>query len=609
LIVNMRVLLTFGTRPEAIKMAPIIEAMAQQPELFEARICVTAQHREMLDDVLDIFNIQPDYDLNLMRQEQTLSSLTARIFDALDPVMSKEDPDWVLVQGDTTTTMAASLVAYYHRIKIGHVEAGLRTHDKLRPFPEEINRRIAGTVADIHFAPTETARENLIREGIDERDILVTGNTAIDALLQVLQRHYDFDQGPLAEIPLDKKILLVTAHRRENFGEPVRAICRALEVIAERYAEDVHIVYPVHLNSNVSGPVHALLSNVSNITLLKPLDYLSFVHLMHQSHIVLTDSGGLQEEAPSLGKPVLVLRSVTERPEAVEAGTARVVGTQAEQIVREVEHLLADSTAYAKMASAVNPYGLGRAADQIVKYIAPRQPATSFQTHTYQISKKDIPTKIDKQVSESTDKKHMELQYWIRLSRELTRDCVTETEKEEVLLQVCYEKTFPRYKESLYLDDDSFMGKKILDVGCGPHCGIIGFRGCEKYGIDPLIEGYIHIGYPLSRHGVDYYNCRSEEMPFGNKFFDVVICVNALDHVDDLAVTIKEIARVLKGGGKFISQLNFHNCARKTEPICLNHERISKHCDASQLQLKKAIYQYHVPEMEEDRYYYEFSKQ
>jgi UDP-N-acetylglucosamine 2-epimerase (non-hydrolysing) len=361
----MKVLFVFGTRPEAIKMAPIIQAMARQPELFEARICVTGQHREMLDHVLDRFNIQPHYDLDLMTQEQTLSGLTADIFYVLDPVILKESPDWLLAQGDTTTTMAASLAAYYRHVRVGHVEAGLRTHDKLHPFPEEINRRIASTVADIHFAPTETARENLIREGTDERTIVVTGNTAIDALFQILQRGYDFHKGPLADIPFDKRILLVTAHRRENFGRPVRSICKALEVIASSYADDVHIVYPVHLNPNITRPVHALLSNIPNITLLEPLPYHAFIHLMNRSHIVLTDSGGLQEEAPSLGKPVLVLRRVTERPEAVQAGTAQVIGTETERIVQETRRLLDNPAAYTEMANAVNPYGDGHAAERI----------------------------------------------------------------------------------------------------------------------------------------------------------------------------------------------------------------------------------------------------
>jgi UDP-N-acetylglucosamine 2-epimerase (non-hydrolysing) len=366
---NIKVLFIFGTRPEAIKMAPVIEAMALRPEFFDIRICVTAQHRQMLDNVLALFNIQPDYDLDLMSQKQALSGLTARIFDTLDTVIYKENPDWVLVQGDTTTTMVASVVAYYHRAKVGHIEAGLRTHDKFQPFPEEINRRIASIVADLHFAPTESAQTNLIHEGIDKRNILVTGNTVIDALLQAVQLKYDFENGPLAKIPFDKRILLVTAHRRENFGEQIKSICRALTVIAKHYASDVHVVYPVHLNPNIWEPVHTLLSGVSNITLLKPLDYLSFVHLMNQSHIVLTDSGGLQEEAPSLGKPVLVLRGVTERPEAVEAGTARVIGTKTERVVQEVERLLDDSAEYTRMANAVNPYGDGHAAERICEQL------------------------------------------------------------------------------------------------------------------------------------------------------------------------------------------------------------------------------------------------
>jgi UDP-N-acetylglucosamine 2-epimerase (non-hydrolysing) len=361
----MKMLFVFGTRPEAIKMAPVIEAMARRADSFDTRICVTAQHREMLDHVLTVFGIQPDYDLDLMVHEQTLSSLTARALEALDAVICKEDPDWLLVQGDTTTAMTASLAAYYHRVKVGHIEAGLRTHDKYQPFPEEINRRLAGTLADLHFAPTESAQANLVREGIDRRNIIVTGNTVIDSLLSAVQLQYEIGAGPLAGIPFDKRIILVTAHRRENFGEPIRAICRALAGIAKNHPDDVHVVYPVHLNPNIREPVHALLSGHSNITLLDPLDYLSFVHLMNRSHIVLTDSGGLQEEAPSLGKPVLVLRNKTERPEAVDAGTARLIGTKAERIIEETERLLNNSAAYEQMANAVNPYGDGRAAERI----------------------------------------------------------------------------------------------------------------------------------------------------------------------------------------------------------------------------------------------------
>jgi UDP-N-acetylglucosamine 2-epimerase len=361
----MKVLFVLGTRPEAIKMAPIIEVMARRPELFDLRICVTAQHREMLDNVLPLFDIRPDYDLDLMRENQTLAELTADILGAIDPVICREEPDWILVQGDTTTAMAAALAGYYRHVKIGHVEAGLRTYDKLQPFPEEVNRRTTAILADTHFAPTKQAEANLLREGVDVRRIVVTGNTVIDALLQVVGRGYDFTTGPLAQIPFDKRILLVTAHRRENFGEPLQAICKALDVISRRHAEDLQIIYPVHLNPQVRNPVRALLTGLSNVTLLEPLDYLSFVHLMNRSYMVLTDSGGLQEEAPSLGKPVLVLRNKTERPEAVQAGTARLVGTKTERIVAETESLLNDSTLYEQMANAANPYGDGRAAERI----------------------------------------------------------------------------------------------------------------------------------------------------------------------------------------------------------------------------------------------------
>ncbi|HUT30669.1 MAG TPA: UDP-N-acetylglucosamine 2-epimerase (non-hydrolyzing) [Sedimentisphaerales bacterium] len=361
----MKVLIVFGTRPEAIKMAPIIEVMARRPEVFDLRICATAQHREMLDNVLPLFDIQPDYDLDLMRENQTLAELTADILGAIDPVICQQEPDWVLVQGDTTTAMAAALAGYYRHVAIGHVEAGLRTYDKLQPFPEEVNRRTTGILADIHFAPTEQAQANLLREGVDKRRILVTGNTVIDALLQVVGREYDFTTGPLAQIPFDKRILLVTAHRRENFGEPLQALCRAIEMISRRHSEDIHVVYPVHLNPQVRNPVHGSLAGLSNVTLLEPLDYASFVHLMNRSYMVLTDSGGLQEEAPSLGKPVLVLRNKTERPEAVQAGTARLVGTKTERIVAETESLLNDSTLYEQMANAANPYGDGHAAERI----------------------------------------------------------------------------------------------------------------------------------------------------------------------------------------------------------------------------------------------------
>lgn len=366
----MKVLFVFGTRPEAIKMAPIIKQMWQYPDIFDVQVCVTAQHREMLDQVLRLFNIQPDYDLDLMRPNQTLSNLTAQVFQSLDPIIAKEKPDWLLIQGDTTTVMAAGLVAYYHRVKVGHVEAGLRTHDKFQPFPEEANRRIASTVADLHFAPTTVARDNLVHEGIAEETIQVTGNTVIDALLEVVRRKYDFNNDPMTKIPFHKRIILVTAHRRENFGEPLQTICHALRIIAEEYAEEVQIVYPVHLNPNVRETVYTMLGNISNITLLEPLDYLTFAHLIEKSYLILTDSGGLQEEAPSLGKPVLVLRDTTERPEAIEAGTARLVGTKTERITQEVFHLLNCQTAYSQMAHAVNPYGDGHAAERICQLLS-----------------------------------------------------------------------------------------------------------------------------------------------------------------------------------------------------------------------------------------------
>ena len=329
----LKVLSIFGTRPEAIKMAPVVKELEKHPDEIISRVCVTAQHREMLDQVLDLFGIVPDYDLDLMRPGQTLSGLTARVFTALDPVIAQEQPDWVLVQGDTTTVMAASLVAFYHQVKVGHVEAGLRTFDKWQPFPEEVNRKVAGVVADLHFAATETSKANLLREGVDPGIIHVTGNPVIDALHMVADMPYDVMSGPLANIPWEKRVILVTAHRRENFGPPLENICAALREIAEGYMDDVQIVYPVHLNPKVQEPVYRLLGDVPNITLLPPLDYLPMVQLMKRAYLVLTDSGGIQEEAPGLGKPVLVLRETTERPEAVDAGTVKIVGTDRADIV------------------------------------------------------------------------------------------------------------------------------------------------------------------------------------------------------------------------------------------------------------------------------------
>lgn len=373
---TLRVLSIFGTRPEAVKMAPVVRELARHPEV-ESRVCVTAQHRQMLDQILNLFDIRPDVDLNLMRPNQSLAELTAAIFTHLAPVLSQLKPHWILVQGDTTTVMAAALLGYYHRIKVGHVEAGLRSGDKWQPFPEEINRSVVGVVADLHFAPTEWARQNLLKENVPAGRIRVTGNTVIDALQHVVNlpltpegeaffRQYRL---PLCQPPEERRLILVTAHRRENFGKPLEAICLALRTLAREYGESLRIVYPVHLNPNVQEPVYRLLGKVANITLLPPMDYLPFVHLMKNATLILTDSGGLQEEAPGLGKPVLVLRRVTERPEGVQAGTVRLVGTDAQTIVRETRRLLDDPLAYQAMAQAVNPYGDGQAAQRIVQAI------------------------------------------------------------------------------------------------------------------------------------------------------------------------------------------------------------------------------------------------
>jgi UDP-N-acetylglucosamine 2-epimerase (non-hydrolysing) len=374
---KLRVLSIFGTRPEAVKMAPVVKALKREPGI-EAQVCVTAQHRQMLDQVLDLFQILPDVDLDLMRPDQSLAELTAAVFTRLDPVLAALKPDWVLVQGDTTTVMSAALLAFYHRIAIGHVEAGLRTYDKYQPFPEEINRRVAGVVADLHFAPTEWSRQNLLREGVPADQVIVTGNPVIDALQSVAELPPDAYTRDLLErigfqrdFTGDKKprLILVTAHRRENFGRPLEDICLALRRLAETYGEAVRLVYPVHLNPNVQEPVYRLLGRVPNITLLDPLDYLPLVQLMRRASLVLTDSGGLQEEAPGLGVPVLVMRAVTERPEGVQAGTVKLVGTDPERIYNEARRLLDDPAAHAQMARAVNPYGDGHAASRIVAAI------------------------------------------------------------------------------------------------------------------------------------------------------------------------------------------------------------------------------------------------
>lgn len=365
----IKVLSIIGTRPEAIKMAPVIKELEKHPEKIISRVCVTAQHREMLDQVLELFEIIPDYDLDLMQEGQTLSGLTARVFTALDPVLEKEKPDWVLVQGDTTTVMAASLAAFYHQIKVGHVEAGLRTGDKWQPFPEEVNRKIAGVVADLHFAPTETARDNLLAEGVDPETIHVTGNPVIDALHMTADMPFDLQNSSLAGIPWKKKIILVTAHRRENFGRPLENICAALKEIANQYRDEVYLVYPVHPNPNVLEKVYPELEGIPNISLIEPLNYLPLVQLMKRTYMVVTDSGGLQEEAPGLGKPVLVLRKKTERPEGIDAETAKLIGTGEISVFDSISQLIVENNIYKKMSSAINPYGDGYAAKRIIELI------------------------------------------------------------------------------------------------------------------------------------------------------------------------------------------------------------------------------------------------
>ncbi|ATG15819.1 TPA: non-hydrolyzing UDP-N-acetylglucosamine 2-epimerase [Providencia alcalifaciens] len=373
----MKVLTVFGTRPEAIKMAPLVHALADDAD-FEAKVCVTAQHREMLDQVLNLFEITPDYDLNIMKPGQDLTDITCRILEGLKAVFADFQPDVVLVHGDTATTMATSLAAFYHRIPVGHVEAGLRTGNLYSPWPEEGNRKIAGHLAQYHFAPTENSRQNLLNESIPDSHISVTGNTVIDALLWVKEKVMG-NQNMMAElagnypfIDPNKKMLLVTGHRRESFGGGFERICHALADIAQAHP-DVQVVYPVHLNPNVSEPVKRILHGIDNIILISPQEYLPFVYLMNHAYLILTDSGGIQEEAPSLGKPVLVMRDTTERPEAVDAGTVRLVGTDTQTIVNEVNRLLTDEAEYHEMSRAHNPYGDGHACQRILAALKSNQ--------------------------------------------------------------------------------------------------------------------------------------------------------------------------------------------------------------------------------------------
>lgn len=374
----LTVVSVLGTRPEAIKLAPVVRELAKHADRVRSVVCVTAQHREMLDQVLDLFQIVPHYDLNLMEDRQTLPQLTARLLVALEGVLTESRPDWMLVQGDTTTAMAASLMSYYLDIKLGHVEAGLRTLDKHAPFPEEINRRITSTIADLHFAPTERARQALLGENIPERAIHVTGNTVVDALhwaVDTVRKHPPRLPGTLSAAIDSKPLVLVTGHRRESFGEPFRQICLALRDLAQ-VRPDVAIVYPVHLNPNVRKPVYGILGDTPAVHLTEPLPYAAFVRLMTCAHVILTDSGGVQEEGASLGKPVLVMRETTERPEGITVGNACLVGTDRAQIVHHTLDLLANPDRHRTMSCVRNPYGDGRAATRIVEALLSFQPSS-----------------------------------------------------------------------------------------------------------------------------------------------------------------------------------------------------------------------------------------
>lgn len=367
---KVKVLTVFGTRPEAIKMAPLVKELEKNSDVFESIVCVTAQHRQMLDQVLNLFEIKPDYDLNVMKENQNLWTLTSDVLLKMKDVYEDAKPDLVLVHGDTTTSMAAALSAFYARIPVGHVEAGLRTFDKYYPFPEEINRVFADAVCTYHFAPTDTSCENLIKSNIPKDHIYKTGNSVIDALLYTVKNHKTDLSSLNLNLNLDKnlKTILLTSHRRENFGEPIKNICNAVLELVEKN-KDIQVVYPVHLNPNVQQPVHELLDNKERIHLIEPLDYAPFATLMQESHIIMSDSGGVQEEAPSLGKPVLVLRTTTERPEAVEYGTVKLVGTDKDKIVKEVQNLLDNPDEYKKMSESINPYGDGLACQRIVEIL------------------------------------------------------------------------------------------------------------------------------------------------------------------------------------------------------------------------------------------------
>lgn len=365
---KIKVITIFGTRPEAVKMAPLIKEIQNHEEII-SKVCVTAQHREMLDQVLNLFNIEPDFDLNIMKAKQSLTGITTKVLEGLGEVFEQEKPDLILVHGDTTTTFVGALAAFYQKIKVGHVEAGLRTFDKYFPFPEEMNRKLTGAIADLHFAPTSGSKANLLREGVNENQIFVTGNTVIDAMNYTVDNNYRFENDELNHIDYEnRKVIMVTAHRRENWGEGIENICKALKRIVEDN-KDVELIYLVHLNPVVKNTVYKYLDNTDRIHLLPPLDTKETHNLMNKCYIVMTDSGGLQEEAPHLGKPVIVLRDVTERPEAVNAGTVKLVGTDEENIVKTAEEIISDTEEYNRMSKAINPYGDGKASKRIVNYI------------------------------------------------------------------------------------------------------------------------------------------------------------------------------------------------------------------------------------------------
>ena len=367
----MKIMTVFGTRPEAIKMAPLVKAMNADPDI-ESVLCVTAQHREMLDQVLSLFELVPDYDLNIMKPNQTINMITANVIMGLEDILKKEQPDMVLVHGDTTTTFATALAAFYNQTKVGHVEAGLRTYDKYSPYPEEMNRVMTGHIADLHFAPTMRNRRNLLNEAIDEGDIYITGNTVIDALLDVTSKPYEFEDETLKALDFEgKRVIAVTCHRRENLGENMEHIFGAIRRIADEF-DDVEIVYPVHLNPKVRDIAGRILSGAKNVHLIEPLTYQPFSNLMAKSYLIVTDSGGIQEEAPALGKPVLVVRKETERPEAVEAGTVKLAGVEEETIYKMMKTLLTDADAYREMEHAANPYGDGHAVERIIKILKER---------------------------------------------------------------------------------------------------------------------------------------------------------------------------------------------------------------------------------------------